>query len=328
MRWIDPGQSRDPAFHLAVEEWCVRNLDPEPGYLLLYVNDPCVVVGKNQVVHLEVALPWIRSHRVPVVRRISGGGTVYHDPGNLNFTFFRPFRPGDRLDYAAYLDPVARALNAMGLPVERNERNDLVLDGRKVSGNAQFTTTHAMFSHGTLLFDADLDAVRGSLAADATGIETRAVRSVRSPVANLRPHLPEPMDLETFRVRLARLLLEDDRPDVVRLDDDALDAIRRLADDRFRTWNWTYGRAPRFTVRRSLDLGDDRAELVFEVRDGRIDTVRIPAGDDRRRLAHVAAHLTGVRYDREALHEALADADAHGALDGADPAGLAARLHD
>lgn len=324
MRWIDPGESRDPAFHLAVEEWCVRNLDPEPGYLLLYVNDPAVVVGKNQVVHVEVSLPWVRTHGVRVVRRMSGGGTVYHDPGNLNFTFFRSFRPGDRLDYAAYLDPVARALNAMGLPVERNDRNDLVLGGLKVSGNAQFTTVGSMFSHGTLLFDADLDAVRGSLDVKGVGIETRAVRSVRSSVTNLRPHLPVPMDLVAFRDRLARLLLGDQRPDVLRLDREALDAIERLAEERYRSWDWIWGRAPRFSVRRSLGA----AEVVLEVKDGVVERVRVPSGEDRRRLGHLAAHLAGTRYDRDELRRALERADAHAALDGADAASLAASLHD
>lgn len=328
MRWIETDDRRDPARNLALEEWCVRNLDPDPGYLLLYVNDPAVVVGKNQNVHREVDLAWTRAHGVPVLRRISGGGAVYHDPGNLNFSVLRPFRPGTKLDFDAYLEPVARALRSLGVPAERTARNDLTVGGRKISGNAQFTTVRSMFSHGTLLFDADLDAVRASLAASGEGIETRAVASRRSPVTNVRPHLPRPIDLETFRERFARAMLEGSTdPGPVRLDDDAWSEIDRLADRRYRTWEWTFGRAPRFTIRRTLDPVPGAPVVTLEVEHGVVTAARVAVGGDRRRLGHVLAHLTGARYERTALRAALDRAGVDPALDGGDAAALAAVLH-
>ena len=328
MRWIETDDARDPARNLALEEWCVRNLDPASGILLLYVNDPAVVVGKNQVVHREVDLGWTRSHGVPVLRRISGGGAVYHDPGNLNFTVLRRFRPGDTLDFDACLEPIVRALRTVGVPAERTARNDLTVGGRKISGNAQFTTVRAMFSHGTLLFDADLGAVRASLATSGDGIETRAVPSRRSPVANIRPHLPRPIELSEFRERFARALLDGTGSDgPVRLDAAAWSAIDRLAETRYRTWEWTFGRAPRFTIRRAFNAGPGAPAVTLEVENGIVTAARITAGTDSRRLGHLVAHLAGVRYEREALRDALARAGADRSIDGGDAAELAAALH-
>ena len=328
MRWIETRDSHDPAGNLALEEWCVRNLDPEPGYLLLYVNEPAVVVGKNQNVYREVDLAWTRAHGVPVLRRISGGGAVYHDPGNLNFSVLRPFRPGARLDFDAYLEPVVQALRALGVPAERTARNDLTVGGRKISGNAQFTTVRSMFSHGTLLFDADLGAVRASLAGSGEGIETGAVPSRRSPVTNIRAHLPPPTDFADFRERFARAMLADAVPGgSVHLDAAAWAEIDGLAESRYRAWEWTYGRAPRFTIRRTLDAMPGAPAVTLEIEHGVISAARIAARGDTRRLGHLLAHLTGTRYERGALREALERAGADPGLDGGDAATLATALH-
>jgi len=326
MRRLDLGDGRDPAWNLALEEWCVRHMDPGAGVLLLYVNDPAIVVGKNQNVHLEADLAWARRRAVPVVRRISGGGTVYHDAGNLNFGFVRPYRPGTALDVAAMLEPVARALRAMGVPAERNARNDLLVDGRKVSGNAQFVSIRSMLCHGTLLFDADLDDLRAALRARTDGIDTRAVRSVPSRVTNLRPYLPAGTDLAAFRERLASELLGPDPEPPRRLDDVERAAIERLAETRYRTWAWNHGRAPRFTVRRSLGGADEAREIALEVEAGIVRSARFAAGRDRRRLAHLAAHLTGARFDRGDLRAAFERAGADPATDGGDADALAACL--
>lgn len=274
MERVDHRDTTDPAINLALEEYCVRNVARDGPLLLLYGNDPCVVIGKNQNPLQEVDVVAARERGIPVVRRISGGGTVYHDPGNLNFSFHRPYRSGSPLRFRDFADPVAEALRSIGVPATIDERNDIRVGGLKVSGNAQFTTVTGALGHGTLLFDADLDALRRLLRPRELEIRSRAVGSVRSEVGNLREYLGPEWTIESFRDALAAQL---GATALRELPGAAWDEIRALADRRYRSWDWNVGRTPPFTA--VVDLGDGPVEI--DVRNGRVEGVRGEAGRAR-----------------------------------------------
>jgi lipoate-protein ligase A len=251
MRLILNNGQTDPAINLALEEYCVRNLDMTEPYLLLYVNDPAVIIGKHQNALAEINQPFINENNIPVYRRISGGGAVFHDHGNLNYSFLNRFEPGQMLEFTALTRPILKALQEAGVPAKLNERNDIVADDRKISGTAQFTTVRSMFSHGTLLFDSDLSRLRKALDSRPYDAHSRGVRSIRSSVANIREFLTAPPTLEQFRADLARSILGDARPlPTFELSELQWSEVRDLAENVYRTWDWNYGKSPRFSIPR------------------------------------------------------------------------------
>lgn len=177
----------DPYRNLAVEEYLFRHATE--AIFMLWQNDRTVVIGKNQNPYVELELDFIRAEGIRVARRITGGGAVYHDMGNVNFSFISP-KGTDGIDFAAYCTPIIQALQSLGATVELSGRNDLLLAGKKVSGNAQHASGGRVLHHGTLLYDSDLTVLSRALRPDEEKLRAKAVRSVSSRVTNLRPHLP------------------------------------------------------------------------------------------------------------------------------------------
>lgn len=244
---LDTGGTRDPRFNLALEEHLVRS--GSGSIVLLYVNDPAIVLGKHQNPLQETDLSRFLSERdVRLVRRISGGGTVYHDHGNLNISLITPYRTDRHNSYAYFLDPIIAYLRRRGVGASINRRNSLVLDdGRKVSGCAQFVSGERMMTHGTLLFDADLDRLDRLLGPGQGVVASRAVPSVRSSVANLAPLLPSLKDLDALAADIARLYAGDP-PTVRRLAEEDRHEVDRLVATRYGEWSWIWGRSPKFTL--------------------------------------------------------------------------------
>ncbi|MDA8352956.1 MAG: lipoate--protein ligase, partial [Firmicutes bacterium] len=159
MLFIDNQNHYDPRINLAIEEYALKHLDIDETYLLFYINDPSIIIGRNQNTVEEIQVDYCREHGIHVVRRLSGGGAVYHDRGNLNFSFITKDDGESFLNFRKFTEPVVRALRRLGVEVELTGRNDLQVGEKKISGNAQFTTKGRMFSHGTLMFDVDLERV-------------------------------------------------------------------------------------------------------------------------------------------------------------------------
>jgi lipoate-protein ligase A len=265
MKLILNNDNRDPCINLALEEYCVRNLDISVPYLLLYINDPSIIIGKHQNTLEEINLPYVRANNIRVARRISGGGAVYHDHGNLNFSFIRRFGQGQMLRFEEFTRPVTRALAELGIHAELGGRNDITVDGRKISGNAQFTTVHSMFSHGTLLFDSRLDQVEEALNVKTGKIASKGVKSVRSRVANISEFLHQPIAMEQFREHLIRSIFEGRNPvPEYRLGEQEWEQVHHLADSVYRQWDWTYGMSSGSTASRS---GRSMPESMF-MKDG------------------------------------------------------------
>ena len=289
----------DPAINLALEEHCLRNLNPGSEYLLFYINRPSIIIGRHQNPFQEFNQELARQKGIVAVRRISGGGAVYHDPGNLNFSFITDFTE-EKLDYfKTLIQPILSTLQHLGVPARLTEKNNIRVDGYKVSGNSQHTNMRRMLSHGTLLFDSGLGVLQRVLDSNLVITKSRAVSSIKSKVTNISEHLHRLMGIDAFRAKLV-----DGISDVFgelieyRLTDQDWEAVDLLAQRKYNSWDWTYGRSPEFVVQHkiSLDSGDVNAHLV--VNNGVIKAVeladRLAESSSRNELIN---DLIGERFD-------------------------------
>ncbi|KYD17329.1 hypothetical protein B4135_2541 [Caldibacillus debilis] len=311
MLFIDNKGITDPRINLAIEEYALKHLDIDETYLLFYINRPSIIIGRNQNTIEEINTDYVEKNEIIVVRRLSGGGAVYHDLGNLNFSFITKDDGDSFHNFRKFTEPVIRALNKLGVKAELQGRNDIVVDGRKVSGNAQFSTGGRMFSHGTLLLNTELENVAKALKVKKEKIESKGIKSVRSRVANISEFLPEPMTIEEFRSFLLKNIFEGEEkiPEYVLTEKD-WEKIDEISRNRYQKWEWNYGKSPKFNIQHSKRFPIGSIDVRLEVDKGIIQNCKIygdffGVGD----VADIEKRLTGVRYDREAMAEALKDVD-------------------
>ncbi len=307
---IDTEGIHDPSVNLAIEEYALRHLDPRYTYVLFYVNEPSIIIGRNQNTFAEINTAFVRERGLHVVRRRSGGGAVYHDAGNLNFSFITDYRPDRLNNFRFFTEPVVRVLREMGVDAELQGRNDVVVDGRKVSGNAQFSTPQRMFSHGTLLFDSDLDEVARALGGKQRTLQSRAQTSTRARVANIAEFAEQHLDVSTFRDRLLRSLFARGDIRTYRLSAQDWRGVKQLVEERYGRWAWNYGESPPFDLHRSRRFGFGELDVRVDVRKGHIEGAHIFSDKlDTTALSPLARHLAGTPYDREALLRTLGAVD-------------------
>jgi lipoate-protein ligase A len=314
MQFIDNEGIHDPSLNLAIEEYALRHLPEDNDYLLFYINEPSIIIGRNQNTHEEINAEYVRDHGLHVVRRLSGGGAVYHDLGNLNYSFITKDDGQSFHNYRKFTEPVVTALRRLGVEAELTGRNDIQVGERKISGNAQFATKGRMFTHGTLLFDSELDNVSSALHADPGKIQSKGIKSIRSRVANIAEFLPRPMTIGEFRTALLESIFAGADLDSIpqyRLTERDWDAIRMLADERYRNWDWNYGKSPQANVRHQKRFeGAGTIDFRLELEQGRIRSIRV-FGDffGTADIGSLEELLTGIRYERNAVEAALANTD-------------------
>ena len=233
----------DPAFNLAAEEYVFSELSRDYAYFMLWQNRSSVIIGRHQNTAAEVNETFIREKGIKVVRRLSGGGAVYHDLGNLNFTFIRD-ETSSRLDLGIFCEPVAAALRELGAPAEVNGRNDITVDGCKISGNAQYVREGRVMHHGTLLFSADLGVAAQALRPSARKLRSKGVASVRSRMATLKEYLPKDTTLQDFKQLLLDKLFAGQPMEHYEWSEADLTAIEKLRLERYDTPQWNYGQSP------------------------------------------------------------------------------------
>jgi lipoate-protein ligase A len=291
--------SNDPFFNLAVEDYLLH--ERKEDFLLLNINDPCVVVGKHQVVHREVNTRFIEEKRIPVIRRITGGGTVYHDRGNLNFTFIRQSKAGHQVDFRFYTRPVIDFLASVGVDAVFGSRNDLTIDGLKFSGNAEHVFRERVLHHGTLLFDSSLDDLRQSVRIKTDNYSTRAVESNRTSVTNLKGKLDNIFSIDVLTGSLFNYLLETmSDTGVFGLTDNELDTIKSLAEFKYKTWEWNYGYGPPYTFSNWFVMNEKVHRFRIFVRDGIIWECDIEGNEE---IIATGKKLIGCRHMYEDLLE-------------------------
>lgn len=284
--------SHDPFFNQAFEDYVFRTFR-EDEVLLLWRNRPAVVVGCYQNICREVHVRALMEQNIPVVRRMSGGGTVYHDPGNLNYTLITG--QSGALDYDRCLAPVLRALNALGVPAQKSRTCDMTVDGKKISGSAQKIANGRVLHHGTLLFDADLtrlDEITTGRKNDA--FCSKGTQSAICAVTNLRPYLREDCEIVTFARQLAQKILPPGAK-TVRLTQAQLADVRRLAVELYQSWDWTWGKTPAFTYEKTAEFAGRPIRVRYEARHGLIRNAAVQS--DAIDAARASALLEGARLD-------------------------------
>lgn len=298
MRLIDNHGLADPTINLALEEYCYRNLDSGHDYVLFYINQPSIIIGNHQNPFQEINYEFALQHKIRPVRRISGGGTVYHDPGNLNFSFITAFC-GEMLGYfKTLLQPVLDTLKHLGVPAQLTGKNNITVGGQKISGNSQHTNMRRMLSHGTLLFEAELDVLRQALQSKLQIVQSRAVASIPSSVTNISDHLFRPIPMENFLAELmAEMSNHFGKLEQYRLTAGDWEAVHRLAAEKYRTWEWTIGRSPEFVARHTFQLDSVKISPLVTVKHGIIKDIQFPQNDlDHQAISRVRNRFLGQRY--------------------------------
>ena len=295
--------SLDPHFNMAFDEFCLEQLKADEPVFYLWQNRPSVIIGLNQSAYAEVNLPYLREKGIVLARRVTGGGAVYHDLQNLNYTITGRIRDLET-DYPAYVETMARALRQLGVPAEVSGRNDILVDGRKCSGYAKRVSKDRLMIHGTLMYDVDIDTLTQVLATPGSKLSAAGVSSVRSRVANLKGYLPQFEDIQAFQAALQALLAGDDEE--IRLTDAQIAQIEADAAAKFRTWAWIYGHSPVAAFRVGKKFACGRVEVAFSLKAGCIDGLRF-SGDFLGNLPpdRIADALQGCRYTREDLLDTL-----------------------
>jgi lipoate---protein ligase len=309
MLFIDNKGITDPRINLAIEEYALKNLDINETYLLFYINEPSIIIGKNQNTVEEINTDYVESNGIHVVRRLSGGGAVYHDLGNLNFSFITKDDGESFHNFRKFTEPVVDALRKLGVNAELSGRNDLVAEGRKISGNAQFSTKGRMFSHGTLLFDSEIDHVVSALRVKQDKIESKGIKSIRSRVANISEFLSEKITIEEFRRQLLENIFAGatEIPEYVLTEEDWT-KIHELSKERYQNWDWNYGKSPKFNSQHTHRFPVGQIDVRLEVDKGIIANCKIygdffGVGD----VGEIESLLIGKKYDKATLESALAD---------------------
>ena len=298
----------DAYYNLAAEEYLIDHFDED--VVMLWRNDNTVVIGKNQNTIEEVNREYVEENNISVVRRLTGGGAVFHDMGNVNYTIIQQYREGLFSNYAYFTEAVRDFLQSLGVRAELSGRNDLLIGGKKFSGNAQCVRNGRMMHHGTLMFSSDVKDISGALTPNAKKFESKGVKSVQSRVTNIASHLPAEsagMDTAEFLQRLYAFYRQR-FPDAVPYELSPADraAIRKLADEKYSAWEWNYGASPAFAVSASHKYDFGLVDVRLNVVRGRIKDIRI-CGDyfGIRSISELEALLTGSEYRRETIADAL-----------------------
>lgn len=287
--------STDPHFNLAFDEYCLQQYRSGEDFFYLWRNRPAVIIGLNQNAYSEVNLDYLDSHGITLARRVTGGGAVYHDLQNLNYTF---------VGHSVTPEPFAQALRSLGVPAEVSGRNDIFVEGRKVSGYARRVWHDREIVHGTLMYDVDIDTLTRVLDAPGSKMEAKGIASVRSRVANLKDYLPQFASLDELQAALQEILGAGDGQ--VPMGPADLAEVQRLADTKFSTWDWIYGHSREADFRRRAKFACGTVEAALKIDRGRIAALEF-SGDfiGDRPASQLASALTGVRLGRESIAGAL-----------------------
>ena len=313
MKFIDNKGITDPMINLALEEYVLQNFGLDDSFLLFYINEPSIIIGKNQNTIEEINTDYVEENNIKVVRRLSGGGAVYHDLGNLNYSFITKDDGDSFHNFAKFTEPVVKALNELGVPAVLEGRNDILVEGRKISGNAQFATKGRMFSHGTLMFDSEIEHVVAALNVNKEKIESKGIKSIRSRVANISEYLKEEMTMEQFKKHILRSIFDvEDVKDVPKyeLTEEDWKNVYELSKNRYQKWEWNYGKSPAFNMKVSHKFPSGLLDVRLDVKKGIIENCKI-YGDffGIGEVEDIEKALIGVRHNREDVAEALKNLD-------------------
>ncbi len=300
-----PNPNHDPALNLAQEEYLLSRAGIRDEILYFYVNDPSIIIGRHQNTAEEIDADYVRANHIRVVRRLSGGGAVYHDRGNLNFSLITPGDPQASADFSRCLNPILSALRGLGLAAELSGRNDLTLNGAKFSGNAYYHTRAGSVIHGTLLYNTDLDVLTKALRPRPEKLSSKGIKSARSRVTNIKDALPAISGVEELESAIVQHFFPNG-PVTRTFSASEMNEIETIADSRYRSALWNLGESPAYNIRRCFRTDCGWIDFRADVRAGTLRRARFfgdffTAGD----TADLEAALEEIPWCSESLHKAL-----------------------
>lgn len=299
----------DPYFNLAAEEYVLKQFSDE--CFMLWRNRPSIIIGKNQNALAEINLDYVKEHNIPVVRRLSGGGAVFHDLGNVNFTFIVNDDLNGFNDFRRFTQPIIDVLRKLSLNAEFSGRNDITIDGKKISGNAQYYYKNRILHHGTLLVSSNMADLSAALKVRPIKFEDKGVKSVSKRVTNINEHLEKPIDIEEF----INLIMDDIRlttggSGLYEFTDEDIRNIEKLKNEKYSTWEWNFGMSPDYNLKNEKKFSGGTVEVDLNVSDGIIKDIKI-YGDffGKKDVKDVEEMLKGVKHSENDVKDVLSSID-------------------
>lgn len=299
-------KSTNPYFNLAAEEYVLRNF--KENCFMLWRNGPSIIVGKHQNTLAEINVEYVKDKNIDVVRRLSGGGAVFHDLGNLNFTFIKNAeRDGAMVDFKKYIQPVLEVLQSMGVNAKFEGRNDIMIDGKKISGNAEHVFKKRVLHHGTLLFSSQIADLSNALKVNPLKYQDKGVKSVRSRVTNISEHLPKKMTVTDFHNELMSFMMSSNQD--ARLYDftnEDIEQIEKLVKEKYTTWEWNFGYSPKYDFEKLIRTKGGSIEVKMNIEKGIIQNIKIH-GDffNELDISELEQKLIGQKHQESAIRNTL-----------------------
>lgn len=298
-------ENTNPYMNHAIEEYILKNFDED--CFMLWRNDPCILIGKHQNTLSEINIEYVNNHKLPVVRRVTGGGTIFNDLGNLNFTFISNDSDNRFADFKKFTYPIIQALKKLSINAELSGRNDLTIDGKKFSGNAQYSYKNKILHHGSILFSADMTNLVQALKVKDIKFQDKAVKSVGSRVANIKEHLKENMSVIEFKNFIIESVMSDQKnAKLYEFTKEEWNEIQKISDEKYDTWQWNYGNSPQFGYFNEKKFKGGIVQVNINVHKGLIKDIKI-YGDffSEKDINELEELLKNVKYLKNEVINAL-----------------------
>lgn len=297
--------STSPYYNLALEEYILKEFTQE--CFMLWQNLPSIIVGKNQNTLSEINIDYVKEHNIPVVRRLSGGGTVFHDLGNLNFTFITNDTENSFIDFKKFTLPIIEVLQKLSVNAELSGRNDLTIDGKKFSGNAQYKFKKRLLHHGTLLLTSNIANLTSALKVDPSKFEGKGIKSVESRVTNISEHLKQPLGIAEFKQMIIEHIGTSHKEfDFYELTPPDINTVNRMVQEKYSTWEWNFGNSPSYNVKARKKFASGSIDAYLTINEGIIDQIKL-CGDffGKYDIKDIEQAIKDIRHEEKAVRFAL-----------------------